>query len=130
VNSTSTINSINPKYFLLTIDVEDWFQVENFKLWIPFDTWEQRELRVEKNVHRLLDLFDSVNLETNQFVNPINSINPINCQTQKVKATFFVLAWIAEKLPHLVREIHSRGHEVASHGCNHQLPVINFLLMN
>jgi polysaccharide deacetylase family protein (PEP-CTERM system associated) len=41
---------------------------------------------------------------------------------RRPKATFFVLGWIAEKLPHLVREIHSQGHEVASHGCNHQLP--------
>ena len=47
------------KYILLTIDVEDWFQVENFRPWIPFETWDQRDLRVEKNVHRLLDLFDS-----------------------------------------------------------------------
>ena len=41
---------------------------------------------------------------------------------RRPKATFCVLAWIAERLPHLVREIHARGHEVASHGCNHQLP--------
>ena len=45
---------------LITIDVEDWFQVENFRPWIPFDTWDQRELRVEQNTHRLLNLFDSV----------------------------------------------------------------------
>jgi polysaccharide deacetylase family protein (PEP-CTERM system associated) len=42
-------------------------------------------------------------------------------QTKKALATFFVLGWIAEKLPHLVREIHVRGHEVASHGNNHEL---------
>jgi polysaccharide deacetylase family protein (PEP-CTERM system associated) len=54
---------------------------------------------------------------------PTNSINPINSiNVNRPKATFFVLAWIAKKLPHLVREIHSRGHEVASHGCNHDLP--------
>ncbi len=47
---------------LITIDVEDWFQVENFRPWIPFETWDQRELRVEKNIHRLLNLFDSVEL--------------------------------------------------------------------
>ena len=64
----NTINSINPKnldnskYFLITIDVEDWFQVENFKPWIPFETWGQRELRIERNVHRLLDLFDTISL--------------------------------------------------------------------
>jgi hypothetical protein len=45
---------------LLTIDVEDWFQVANFKPWIPFETWDHHELRVERNVHLLLDLFDSV----------------------------------------------------------------------
>ena len=39
------------------------------------------------------------------------------------KATFFVLGWVAEKLPHLVREIIARGHEVASHGCYHDLPL-------
>ena len=42
---------------LITIDVEDWFQVENFKSYIPFSTWNRRELRVEKNVHTLLDIF-------------------------------------------------------------------------
>ena len=48
------------KYFLITIDVEDWFQVENLKPWIPFETWDNCELRVERNVHCLLDLFDSI----------------------------------------------------------------------
>jgi polysaccharide deacetylase family protein (PEP-CTERM system associated) len=38
-----------------------------------------------------------------------------------MRATFFVLGWLAERLPHLVREIHSRGHEVASHGYSHEL---------
>jgi hypothetical protein len=46
--------------FLLTIDVEDWFQVENLRPWMPFSTWDSRELRVEANVHKLLDLFDGV----------------------------------------------------------------------
>lgn len=84
---------------LLTIDVEDWFQVENFKRYIPFAEWPYKDLRVEKNTYCLLDLFDEV----------------------KVKATFFILGWLAERIPGLVREIHSRGHEVASHGYNHML---------
>ena len=134
----------NNKSILITIDVEDWFQVENFKPWIPFSTWDQRELRVEQNTHRLLNLFDSINLAgkleaRGQKANRLESYEarmpggsedpePSSFQASKpqaeggVQATFFVLAWIAEKLPHLVREIHSRGHEVASHGCNHQLP--------
>jgi len=87
---------------LLTVDVEDWFQVENFKPWISRSTWNGRELRVEKNCHRLLDLFDRV-------------------PEGRVRATFFILGWIARKCPDLVKEIATRGHEVASHGFDHEL---------
>ncbi len=82
---------------LITIDVEDWFQVENFKELVNFDSWASFDLRVEKNTHRLLE-----------FLGPR-------------KATFFCLGWLAERLPHLMREIHRNGHEVASHGYNHEL---------
>ena len=102
------------KSILITIDVEDWFQVENFKQHIPFSSWDSRELRVEKNTHRLLDLFDSVALH-----NPQPTTN--NIHPKKLRATFFVLGWLAERLPGLVREIHARGHEVASHGYYHNL---------
>jgi polysaccharide deacetylase family protein (PEP-CTERM system associated) len=88
---------------LLTFDVEDWFQVENFKSCIPLSSWESRELRVEGNTHRILDLLEGMSFAA------------------APKATFFVLGWIAERLPGLVREIRSRGHEVASHGFNHTL---------
>lgn len=94
-------SSPDKKTILLTFDVEDWFQVENFKEYIPHSTWESKELRVEKNTIKLLDLLDSV--------------------PAQVKATFFVLGWIAEHYPDLVREIHKRGHEVASHGFEHHL---------
>ena len=93
--------SAEKKSILLTFDVEDWFQVENFKEYIEFSTWDSFELRVEKNTIKILDLLDSF--------------------SSKPKATFFILGWIAQKLPHLVREIHERGHEVASHGLNHHL---------
>ena len=86
---------------LLTFDVEDWFQVENFKEYIPHSSWGSKELRVEKNIIELLDLLDSV--------------------PAKVEATFFVLGWIAERYPDLVREIQKRGHEIASHGFDHHL---------
>jgi polysaccharide deacetylase family protein (PEP-CTERM system associated) len=75
--------------------------VENFKPHIPYYTWESCELRVERNTHRLLDLFDDFSV--------------------KPKATFFILGWIAKRLPSLVKIISTRGHEVASHGNNHQL---------
>jgi peptidoglycan-N-acetylglucosamine deacetylase len=129
----------NKKKILITIDVEDWFQVENLKKWIPFETWGQHELRVERNVHKLLDLFDSVKLlpKPNQNlrlleknipcksnlpkVNSTSYVADAKKTIRKVKATFFVLGWIAQRLPGLVREIHARGHEIASHGINHRL---------
>ncbi len=89
--------------FLFTVDVEDWFQVENFKTLIPFDSWSAKDLRVERNTHRILDLLDTAG------------------SVALPKATFFILGWVARRLPNLVQEIHSRGHEVASHGVNHNL---------
>jgi polysaccharide deacetylase family protein (PEP-CTERM system associated) len=98
------------RFFLITIDVEDWFQVENFKPWIPFSTWDSRDLRVERNVHQLLDLFDSF------------ALSPCTVHHAPfIHATFFILGWIAERLPRLVREIAARGHEVASHGSSHRM---------
>ena len=142
-------NQMHNNYsILLTIDVEDWFQVENFKQWIPFSSWSSYELRVEKNTHRILDLLDSKqSAVSDQRSVPINSTNPSDSPRQKrveisrfhqetekekkssksclttpsPKATFFVLGWIAERLPNLVREIQDRGHEVASHGYYHNL---------
>ena len=127
------------KAILLTVDVEDWFQVENFKPWIPFSTWDSCDLRVERNVHRLLDLFDEIevrgqktedrgqNSEVGSQKEEAENMQPPNLPASQIpterrsKATFFVLAWIAERLPQLIREIQSRGHEVASHGCDHKL---------
>jgi len=107
----STHNMLSDQYFLITIDVEDWFHVENFKQWIPFSSWDSFELRVEKSTHLLLDLFDSFD----------STRNPKPETRKPIKATFFILGWIAERLPNLVSEIHARGHEVASHGYNHNL---------
>ena len=132
--------------FLLTIDVEDWFQVENFKTAIPFSSWDAMELRVENNTNRLLDLFDGISSDLSHiscdlsFVEcPPSTGSPSLSPTAQdpdcgpaprltdvspfatIHATFFVLGWIAERLPGLVREIKHRGHEVASHGYHHHL---------
>jgi polysaccharide deacetylase family protein (PEP-CTERM system associated) len=107
--------------FLLTIDVEDWFQVENFKSAIPYSSWNDMELRVEKNTNKLLDLFDSIipnsdlGFQTSDLRSLTSEKNP------RIRATFFILGWVAERLPGLVREIQNRGHEVASHGFHHHL---------
>ena len=102
----NSVESKNPA-ILITIDVEDWFQVENFKPWISFSSWDSYALRVEANTHKLLDLFDSINLKSTN--------------SKKAKSTFFILGWLADRLPHLVKEIQSRGHEVASHGYSHRM---------
>ena len=43
-------------HFLLTIDVEDWFQVENLRPWFPLKSWSSQELRIEGSTHRILEL--------------------------------------------------------------------------
>lgn len=84
---------------ILTVDVEDYFHVSAFAGVIDREAWGALNCRVEHNTQRLLDLFDE----------------------KKVQGTFFVLGWVAERYPALVREIAKRGHEVASHGWSHQL---------
>jgi polysaccharide deacetylase family protein (PEP-CTERM system associated) len=83
----------------LSIDVEDYFQVTAFERSIPRAQWDEMPRRVGANTRRLLDIFDEFDL----------------------KATFFVLGWVAKREPDLVRAIQSRGHEVACHGYGHEL---------
>jgi polysaccharide deacetylase family protein (PEP-CTERM system associated) len=104
---------------LLTFDVEDWFQVENFKDWIPFASWENQESRVVQSTHRILDLLDTVRQPSSSLGN--TAIDLGRPGALAVKATFFVLGWIAERFPELVVEIQARGHEIASHGYGHAL---------
>jgi len=84
---------------VLSIDVEDWFHVENLRSAIPRATWAERELRVERNVDRILELMADAG----------------------ARGTFFVLGWVAERCPSLVGRIAGEGHEVSSHGYGHEL---------
>jgi polysaccharide deacetylase family protein (PEP-CTERM system associated) len=81
----------------LTVDVEEYFQVAAFERTIPRDAWDTAESRVEFNTGRVLDLFAA----------------------NGKRATFFVLGWIAERHPSLVKRIVADGHELASHGYDH-----------
>lgn len=83
----------------LTVDVEDYFHVSAFSKTIGRDSWDMQPCRVERNTARLLDLLSG----------------------RGTRATFFVLGWVAERYPQLVREIASGGHEVACHGLTHEL---------
>ena len=84
---------------MMTVDVEDYFQVSAFDSVARRERWAQYESRVERNTFRLLSLFE----------------------TSGVRGTFFVLGWVAERFPGLVRQIAEAGHEVASHGVSHRL---------
>ncbi len=81
----------------LSVDVEDWFQVGAFEKTIARADWDGLELRVADNLSRILDLFDEAG----------------------VKATFFTLGWVAERIGPALRRIVDQGHELASHGYDH-----------
>jgi polysaccharide deacetylase family protein (PEP-CTERM system associated) len=81
----------------LTFDVEEYFQVEAARGRVSRDEWDQLVSRVEPQTLRVLELLDA----------------------HGVAATFFVVGWVAERRPGLVREIHRRGHELGCHGYAH-----------
>ena len=82
----------------LSVDVEDWFQVGAFEKVIDRDDWDSLASRVERNTDAVLALFAE----------------------SGVKATFFTLGWVAQRHPALIRRIVEQGHELASHGWDHQ----------
>jgi polysaccharide deacetylase family protein (PEP-CTERM system associated) len=83
----------------MTVDVEDYFHVSAFEGVVARDRWDTYERRVAGNTNRLLTAFAAAG----------------------VRATFFVLGWVAEREPAIVRDIVAAGHELASHGFGHRL---------
>ncbi len=83
----------------LSFDVEEWFHVLDVPSAPQPRQWDAMPRTVERNTRRLLEILDDAN----------------------VRATFFVLGWVADRYPHLVRDIAEAGHEVASHGDRHRL---------
>jgi polysaccharide deacetylase family protein (PEP-CTERM system associated) len=84
---------------VLTFDVEEYFHAEAFAGVVRPEDWPTFGSRVVDSTERLLDILDYAD----------------------VRATFFVLGWVAERQPGLVQEIHARGHELACHGYSHQM---------
>ena len=81
----------------MSVDVEDYFQVQAFAGRISRADWDSMPHRVEQNTDRVLGIFDDAG----------------------IKATFFTLGWVAERYPALIRRIVDQGHELASHGMAH-----------
>ena len=86
---------------LMTFDVEDWFQVENLRPLFPPASWEALPRRVAGSTRVILSLLAECGIHS----------------------TFFILGWVAEREPELVREIARAGHEIACHGYSHVLPM-------
>ncbi len=82
----------------LSVDVEDYYHVEAFADRIRPEDWSQFPSRVVRNTHRVLEIFEE----------------------KGVKGTFFILGWVAEREPSLVREIAAAGHEIACHSQMHR----------
>ena len=96
--SGRTVLLTGPYQNMMTVDVEDYFQVEAFFRVIDRSDWGSYACRVEQNTDQILAMFQSAG----------------------AKATFFTLGWVAKRYPQLVRRIVASGHEVASHGLEHR----------
>lgn len=95
--SNATKKSSRIKH-ILSVDVEDYFQVEAFAKEVPRRTWEEWPSRVVENTRRILNLFER----------------------HRAKGTFFFLGWVANRFPSLVREVQAHGHELACHSYWHR----------
>ena len=84
---------------ILTFDIEEWFHFLDNASTKTENQWNNYEVRIHQNMDRIFEILEATN----------------------TKASFFVLGWIAEKYPEVVREICNRGHDIGSHGTSHQL---------
>lgn len=84
---------------LFTVDLEDWFHILDSEAVPMIESWSELETRLEANTNKILEILDQNN----------------------IKALFFVLGWVAERFPNLVRRIHQNGHEIGTHSYGHEL---------
>src|SRR5215469_14569337 len=97
--AVDTQHGMLPTRDVISVDVEDYFHAEAFAKVVDRSDWDQRPSRVEVNTRRILELFSRL----------------------QVRGTFFVLGWVAERYPGLVKEIAAAGHELACHSFWHRL---------
>jgi polysaccharide deacetylase family protein (PEP-CTERM system associated) len=93
----TSVNGPSPN--ALTVDVEDYFHVAAFRRLVPYSEWHHMESRVERNTHAVLELLEEFRLH----------------------GTFFILGWVAERYPSVVRAIQAAGHELGCHSYVHRL---------
>ena len=85
---------------ILTFDIEDWFHTHQYRYQYSGHIWETLPPKVEENTGRILDLLERLGL----------------------KATFFVLGWVADRHPGLVKTIQAKGHAIGAHSYWHHNP--------
>lgn len=90
---------MNKPVYILTFDIEEWFNLLDFDATRSVGSWDAFECRIHENTDRILDLLSK----------------------RKQKATFFCVGWVAERYPEIIKKISDRGFEIASHSCYHQL---------
>jgi polysaccharide deacetylase family protein (PEP-CTERM system associated) len=83
----------------MTIDVEDYYQVSAFESAVGYSKWEDFQSRVMANTYHILHALED----------------------KGIKATFFILGWVAERYPKLIMEIDRRGHSIGCHSYSHRL---------
>ncbi|XGC79503.1 XrtA system polysaccharide deacetylase [Bdellovibrio bacteriovorus] len=93
--SNFTTKPKNP--IALSFDVEDWFTVRNMRGLVSDDQWHAQESRIHVGVNFILEELSKKN----------------------IKATFFILGWLADNHPEIVKSISDQGHEIACHGYQH-----------
>ena len=85
---------------ILTFDIEDWFHTHQYRHQYSGHVWETLPSKVEENTGRILDLLERLEL----------------------KATFFILGWVADHHPGLIKKIYSKGHKIGAHSYWHHNP--------
>jgi polysaccharide deacetylase family protein (PEP-CTERM system associated) len=120
---------------ILTIDLEDYFQVHAFSRTIRYEDWDKFECRIERNTDHLLEMLGEVKTQhsalstwsldnslTHSHINSSSNVSEPQLRSNNpIRATFFVLGWIAERYPDLIRRIQKEGHEISCHGYAHRL---------
>jgi len=89
----AAVPSLEAPHHIFSVDLEDWYHVSAFEAHVARDAWRSMPSRVAASTHRLLDLLEAASQ----------------------RATFFVLGWLADREPELIRQVQARGHEIAAH---------------
>ena len=99
IPATAAASAGREPAFAMSVDVEDYFQVQAFAHLVPRGDWDAWPCRVEANTERILAILEEA----------------------RATGTFFILGWVAVRYPALVRRIAACGHEIGSHGMSHRM---------